>query len=349
VIVDLVAAVLGLAAGRNSGRSVGALVVTVGSSDNNLEIIAALASVSGSLLGNLLSPDGALVVDNGGRVRARALVRVPLRVTLDVDVETSAGLAIVAELGAGIDIVAIESLVGDVATTGGSTLKVDEGLLVAGRSLGPNSKVLVLRVVQETLGSVILGRSASTLGLRSTWVIRVDETAVGADLDGSGASCDRGKSVGVGPAHWGAGRGNDTISSGRGLSSLACRRCDDRVTSTICGCRLGRLRRRRLRSRRLGLLGPCPSKSAGFKVLLVNASLHLSSLGGSNACSGSGSGRLCRALDVGSLLSRTNTNGRALGGSTDGVKRSRIECLRGRAGGDEGSSPENNCVTHSEG
>jgi len=183
VIVDLVAAVLGLAAGRNSGRSVGALVVTVGSSDNNLEIIAALASVGGSLLGNLLSPDGALVVDNGGRVGARALVRVPLRVTLDVDVETSAGLAIIAELGAGIDIVAIESLVRDVATTGGSTLKVDKGLLVASRSLGPNSKVLVLRVVQETLRGVILGGSASTLGLRSTWVIRVDETAVGADLD----------------------------------------------------------------------------------------------------------------------------------------------------------------------
>jgi len=99
VIVDLVAAVLGLAAGRNSGRGVGALVVTVRSSDDDLEIITALASVGGSLLGNLLSPDGALVVDNGGRVGARALVRVPLRVTLDVDVETSAGLAIIAELG----------------------------------------------------------------------------------------------------------------------------------------------------------------------------------------------------------------------------------------------------------
>jgi hypothetical protein len=83
-------------------------------------------------------------------------------------------------------------------------------------------------------------------------------------------------------------------------------------------------------------------------MLLVNASLDLSSLGGSNAGSGSGSGRLCRALNVGSLLSRTNTNRRALGDGSSGVKRSRIESLRSRVGGDEGSSPEDNCVTHSE-
>lgn len=346
VVVDLVLAVLGLLAvrGRRRGRGVvaarvvTALVVTVGSSDNDLEVVAATASVSGGILCDLLSPDRALVVDGRGRLIARALRRVPCGITLDVDVEASAGLDGVAELGAACYIVAVKGLVRDVTTASGSTLEVDEGLGVASGSLGRDSELLVVRVVQETVNGIILGRCASTCGLRSTGVLGVDEAAVGANLDSSRASRDASEGIGVGPGDRCAGGGDNNAGWGCGDDSWGSGR------RTGVGARL-RLRLR-LGSRVGVLLGPQPPESASLKGPLVEAPLGGSS--GSRTCRGSGSDRLGRALDIGSLLSRANTDRRTVC-KDSGIKVGKVESLRSRASGDEGSSPEDDCVTHRKG
>lgn len=352
LVVELSTAVGGLAARRRSGRSVSALVVTVGTSNDDLEVIAALTSVGSGLLGNLLSPDRALVVDDGRRVGAGALVGVPFRVALNVDVEASTGVGLVAELGASVDIVACEDLVGDVTVAGGGTLQVDERLLVTLGRLGRDSELLVLSIVVEAIDSVILGRVARARRLRSTWVIRVDEPAVGADLDLSGASGVSGESVGVDPIDGSARGGNDTIGGGWGLGGLrtvAVDRSYRRSGSSLCGSRSGGCGRLRSRGRGrivLHRLPPRPPEGAGLKRPLIEASL--SGLSSSSTGGSSSSLRLGGTLNVSSLLSRTDTDRRALSESSKGIKTSGVEVLRSRVGGDEGSSPKDNRVAHSE-
>jgi hypothetical protein len=345
LVVDLVTAVLGLAAGRRRRRSVRGLVVTVGASNDNLEVIAGGASVGSRVLGNILSPDGALVVDDGRRVGARALVGVPLGVTLDEDVEASAGRGLVAELGARGDVVAVKGLVREVSVTVDRALEVDESLLVAGGGLGRDSQLLVRGVVVEAINGVILGRGTGTGGLRSTWVLGVDETAVGADLDGSRAGRVGGEGEGVGPVDGSARGRNDAVGGGRSLGGLSASnsRCSCGGSSLLssggCGGHAG------LGSRVVVVLVPQPPEGALLEVISVPLGLGLSSGSAGNSRS---SRNLGGRLLVSSLLGRADTDGRSLSEGSNGIKTSRVESLRSRAGGDEGGSPKDDCVTHSE-
>jgi hypothetical protein len=355
LVVELGATVLGLAAAGRSRRSVGLLVVTVGTGNDNLEAVTALSCVGSCFLGNLLSPERALVVDSGRRLFARALVRVPLRVTFNVDVEASASLGAVAELTAGSGVVAVEGRVRDVAVTGGSTLEVDERLLVGRRSAGTGGELSISCVVQKSSDGIIDRGNTLARRLRSAWVVGVDEAAVCADLNIGSASGVRGESVGVDPVNGSAGRGNQTISSRRSLCALCSgrSRCNgsgsssrsrggDRLGSRVCVVLLGLSR---LCVVLLGL-GPRPPEGASLELFVVDA--PLGSLSGSSTCGGGSSSSLSGALDVSSLLSRANTDRRALGEGSRSIKTVGVESLGSWVGSDEGSSPENDGVTHSE-
>jgi hypothetical protein len=329
LVNELAATVGGLAAVRRRRRRVCALVVTVGASDDNLVAIAVLTTVGSSVLGDVLSPDAALVVDKSLRIVARALLGVPGRVALNVDVEASAGLGVVAELGAGVDVVAAEELVGKVTGASGGTLEVHERLLVASRSLSILGLVLVVLVGNERLGSVGDLGVVSDLGLRSAGVERVDEAAVSANLDVGGASRVSGESPGVGPVDGSAaGRGG-------GVASVGCGRSGGDWASRSWGNSWSR----RLRG--------CLLEAPWPKGALFEAPLDCLCRG--NTSGGSSSHGLSSSLLVGSDRAGTNTDGRALskdGGSS--IQCLRVEGLRGRRGSDKSDSSENDGVTHSE-
>jgi hypothetical protein len=329
LVNELAATVGGLAAVRRRRRRVCALVVTVGASDDNLVAIAVLTTVGSSVLGDVLSPDAALVVDKSLRIVARALLGVPGRVALNVDVEASAGLGVVAELGAGVDVVAAEELVGKVTGASGGTLEVHERLLVAGRGLSVLGLVLVILVGQERLGGVGDLGVASDLGLRSAGVERVDEAAVSANLDGGGAGRVRSESPGVSPVDGSAaGRGGGVASAGRGRSggNRASRSRGDSGSRRLRGCLLE---------------APWP------KGALLETPLGCLCRG--NPGGGSSSLGLSSSLLVGSDRAGTNTDRRALGKDGGGsVQCLRVEGLGGRRGSDKSDSSKNDGVTHSE-
>jgi hypothetical protein len=329
LVNELAATVGGLAAVRRRRRRVCALVVTVGASDDNLVAIAVLTTVGSSVLGDVLSPDAALVVDKSLRIVARALLGVPGRVALNVDVEASAGLGVVAELGAGVDVVAAEELVGKVTGASGGTLEVHERLLVAGRGLSVLGLVLVILVGQERLGGVGDLGVASDLGLRSAGVERVDEAAVGANLDGGCAGRVRGESIGVGPVDGSAaGRGSGVASAGRGRSG------GNRASRSWGNSGSRSLSR--------GCILEVPPKGA-----LLEAPLGCLSRGNTSGSSSSLS--LSSSLLVSSDRAGTNTDGRALGKDGGGsVQCLRVEGLGGRRGSDKSDSSKNDRVTHSE-
>lgn len=130
LVVKLSATVLGLAALGRCRRSSRLLVVTVGSNNDDLETSLVLTDVGGSLGLDLLSPDGALDLSNGGGL-ARALVWVPLGVTLDEDVEASAGGSGVAVGRALGRVVAGQDLVAEISASLDGTTQVGEGLIIA--------------------------------------------------------------------------------------------------------------------------------------------------------------------------------------------------------------------------
>ena len=209
LVVELLVAVLGVLPARRGGRCLILLLVTVGANDDNLEVIAGLASVDGGLLVDTRAENAALVLGDGRGVLARALVRVPGGVTLDVDVETLAQLGLVAVSSAPSDIVALEDLVGEVRVGVHGGIKILEGLLVSGGGLSLLGHIVVDLVLLEGIGGVGSGGRAIGSWLRSARVKRVDESAVSADLDSRGAGWVTGESPGVGPIDRCAGRRND--------------------------------------------------------------------------------------------------------------------------------------------
>lgn len=152
----LPSAVLGalVAVGRaNDGRS---LVVTVGASDDDVEVVAPLTSVGGAVLGDGAAEQSALDVGSRGQVGAEAIARVTVLagVTLKVDVEASAEAGGIAEVGAGLGVVGIERLVRQVGAELRSTVEVREVQVVVGRHAsggsGSRSRAVEGRVRKES-------------------------------------------------------------------------------------------------------------------------------------------------------------------------------------------------------
>lgn len=209
LLVDqVVAARLGLAARRRRRGNVVLLVVSVGSDNDDLEASLVLAVVGGRLLGNILTPESALEAGDRVSLLARALFRVPLGVTLDEDVEASAGIGLVALLGAGKRIVAGEFEVSKVSAAGDGGAQVGERLVPARRSLGRGGHLVVNGVVLESIDGIGNSGRSVGVGLSSARVERVDESTVGADLDLSSTGWVSSEGPGVDPVDWGARRGS---------------------------------------------------------------------------------------------------------------------------------------------
>lgn len=243
------AARLGPAARRRVRRSVGLLVVTVGANDDDLESILVLTGVGSRLCGDVLAPERALEAGDGGRRGARALAGVELRITLNEDVEASAGLGRFALGGASSRVVGSEFVVPQVSATRDRGAQVSESLGVAGRSLGRNSKLVQSSVVLEGISSVGSDMRSVGVGLSSARVFRVDKSTVGTNLNIGSTTRGSGESESVSPANWSAGRWGHVG-----------RRLVGRRQSTARNRRLGRGRARwgrarwwssRIRSRRL--------------------------------------------------------------------------------------------------
>jgi len=226
--------------GRNGSVSG---IVSVGTGHNNLEVLAVATVVGGGRSVKVRAPQSALVVGDGRGVgavvtpdsRSGRVVfgRVLTRVTLDVDVERSAEVGTVAvggtvrnvvrgqgietevRVGARRSIQVLESLEVGVARSGGRVKANDD-------SRSSRSHAVEGRVGKEGRGSVRSNLGAISVRLRSTRVLRVDETTVGALLGGSRAGSGRRAgardSVDSGRARRGragAGRGGNSLEAGR--------------------------------------------------------------------------------------------------------------------------------------
>jgi hypothetical protein len=270
-----------------------------------------LLSLTGScLLLDDLSPQTALELRNGGRLAA-ALLGVPLGVTLDEDVEASAGRSVVAKGRASAGVIRGEDLVREVSATRNRAIEVGEGLSITRWGFGIGSEARVHRIVLESINGIWRSERAVSVGLSSTWVQRVDEAAVSADLDGSRASRSGSESPGVCPANW----------SASGRSEIGRRGVDGGRSDGRQGCAFGD----------------------------VGTSTPLCQLC-SGSTSGSGSSSLLGVvLNIRSLLRQTRSNRRTLGdGDWDGIEGVGIKALRSWRSSNEGSSPEDEIRTHSE-
>lgn len=209
LLVDQVlTARLGLAARRRRRGNIVLLVVSVGSDNDDLEAGLVLAVVGGRLFGNILTPESALEAGDRVSLLARALLRVPLGVTLDEDVEASTGLGGLTLLGAGKRVVAGKFEVSKVSAAGDGGTQVGERLVPAGRSLGRVGHLVVNGVVLESIDGVGDGGRSIGVGLSSARVERVDEPTVGADLDLSSTGWVSSEGPGVDPVDRGARRGS---------------------------------------------------------------------------------------------------------------------------------------------
>lgn len=202
-------------AGRSSGGGVVGLLVAVGAGDDDLEAVTGLTSVGGGSAVNARSPESALVVGDGRRVLARALVGVDRGVTLNVDVDTSAKIGLVAVSSALGNVVGGESVQAEVAVGVDRGTKVLEGLGVSAGSRSIRGHGMERSVGLEGAGGVRLDLRSAASGLRGARVLRVDESAVGADFKGSSAASRGGEREGVGPADGGAAGGDGDGRSGR--------------------------------------------------------------------------------------------------------------------------------------
>jgi hypothetical protein len=284
------------------------------------------ALTGGGLLLDILSPDTALELSDGGGLAA-ALLWVELGVTLDEDVEASAGLSLVAVGRASRRVVGSEDLVAEVSTSLNGAVKVGESLRVSRGCLRVQCEVRVHLVALEGVDSVGSGVRSVGVGLSSAWVERVDEAAVGTDFNGSWASRFGGEGISVGPAYRGAGRRSDVgrrrVESWRAGGGSLCR------GGSSSGLLLG--------------LKPKPAS------LDVGTSTPLCQLGSSSTRGGSGSGSHSAALDVSCLCSLSRANRGTLSERDwDGFERVDIESLGGRGSSDEGGGPKDKVRTHSE-
>lgn len=185
-------------------------IVSVGTGNNDLEILAPATLVGGRHSVQVGSPKGALVVGDGRGVRAPVspdggvsrvvLGRVLRRVTLNVNVERSAKRGAVAVGSAVRDIVSRQSVQTEVRVGAGRGVQVTEGLLVGvagdvvagdnGRGSGGHR--VEGSVGEESRGSVgVVDLGTVTIGLRSARVLRVDEATVSAILGGGRAGSGR--------------------------------------------------------------------------------------------------------------------------------------------------------------
>ena len=304
----------------------------VGRVKTYFKAILALTDVGSRLLLDILSPESALEAGNRVGLVARALARVPLGVTLNVEVETSAGGGRVTLGSASSSVVAGKLVVSEVTAALNGSAEVNERRGVARWRLSTSSQLVVDLVLLESIGSVGGSRWAVSVGLSSTWVIGVDESAVGADLDLSSTGWVGSESVGVGPVNRAARR---RCKVGRGWVGRGCGG----------GGRSRSLGRSRSRSR-VVLLVPVPPESR-VACLKLGTSGPLCLLSSSSASSGSGGDILSLGLVVGYFFNETS-----LGALSEvvghGIELVDIECLRGRRCGHEGSSPEEERVTHIE-
>jgi len=225
----------GVVDGVNDGRGKSGVgsIVSVGSGHDNSEIttVAALVGSGGSL--KVGSPQSALEVGDGGRLRAPVtpnsrssgvvLAGVLAGIALDVDVERSAESGGVTVSSTVSDAVGLQGVETNVRVGAGRGVQVAESLLVCVTGsvvAGNDSRSSAGHAVEGSVGKESISSVGSDLGtisvwLRSTWVLRVDETAVGAILGGgragSGGRASSGDSVDGGSA----GRGGGGSSRGR--------------------------------------------------------------------------------------------------------------------------------------
>jgi hypothetical protein len=224
-------------------------------------------------------------------------------------------------------------------------------------------------VLLESIGSV--GSSRGTIGgwLRSARVERVNEAAVGADLDSRRTGRVAGESPGIGPVHRrarrrdnvgrGDGRRGDDGSRSLGHTGLVVTRSDIVARSSVVarsstGARSSTIARSSVIARlrcRLGSLAPAKHrKEEAESTLLLNTALvdgsSLSGTSDSSLCCGNSNGLVVCT----SYLGRTNTNWSTTSDSDRyGSHFGAIEVLRsGRwVGGNESSgSDESECRTH---
>ena len=125
------------------------LGVTIGSSDDDVELVTILAIVDGGFSGNPRAPEGALDVGEGWGVVA-ACSRVDSGITLEVDVECGAEVSSVAELLAFDCVISLESSQAHVA------VGVDRCLEIHKRSL---VTLRCWRIVGGILGKINISRN----------------------------------------------------------------------------------------------------------------------------------------------------------------------------------------------
>jgi hypothetical protein len=191
------------------GKSGVGSIVSVGAGHNNSEIttVATLVGSSGSL--KVGSPQSALEVGDGRRLRAPVtpdsrsggvvLARVLAGITLNVDVERSAESGGVTVSSTVSDAVRLKSVETNVRVGAGRGVQVAESLLVCVTGsvvAGNDSRSSAGHAVEGSVGKEGISGVGSDLGtksvwLRGTWVLRVDEPTVGAILGGGRAGGGR--------------------------------------------------------------------------------------------------------------------------------------------------------------
>jgi len=167
------------------GGQVG-LVVSVRTGDDDVEVLAPATLVDSSSVVNVRSPKSALVVGDGrwvwapvtpnGSISGVVLAWILRWVTLNVDVESSAGGGVVTLGRAGSSVVRRESIKTKVRVGRSRTVHVVEGASITVRSDSLGSLGLEWSVVHEGADRHVGWTIA--VWLRSTRILRVDESTV---------------------------------------------------------------------------------------------------------------------------------------------------------------------------
>lgn len=141
------------------------LVVAVGRGDDDLEVVAPLASVGGQGSVDVEAVESAANEGDGVRVLARGAGGVGSRVALVVDVETHAKGLVVAVVGARLSVVRIQALDGEIAHHLQRSLQVLKtiGLDVAGGNRCVCGSTCEGGIIDPSAGAASDNRSLSTL------------------------------------------------------------------------------------------------------------------------------------------------------------------------------------------
>ena len=182
--------------GLDSWSGVVGLVVSVGTGDDDVEVLSPATGVDSGGVVNVRSPKSTLVVGDGrwvwapvtpdGSIGGVVLAWVLRWVALNVDVEGSAGGSVVTLSSAGRRVVRLESPETQVRVGRSRSVHVVESASVAGRSDSTESHGLEWSVIHEGVDGHV-GWSV-TIWLRSARVLRVDEATVSTSFRGGWAS-----------------------------------------------------------------------------------------------------------------------------------------------------------------